>query len=107
MSARAGITGECRRCGACCVEAWRFSHNVPKDPGDGNRYRWEEAAVAIKTTGEGEPCRALAFDPETGLAVCTFHGPEKQEVCQRYPTTPTEILFSTCGFRPLGEFQDD
>ena len=94
--------GECKRCGRCCVEAWRFAYTAEVDDKTG-----EILPSSIKAEPRIEPedteyfvnkkrCAQLSYD-DKGKAVCNIQE-NKPLVCKLYPTVPGDLIFETCGY---------
>lgn len=93
-------TGSCLRCGMCCVEPWRFAYEakmiLPDVPDMESLHLPTDPKARERKEGEGA-CPRFAWDPETGLAVCTIQE-TKGEICQRFPIFLEDIVFEGCGF---------
>jgi hypothetical protein len=93
-------SGECLRCGQCCVDAWRFSYSgkrILPDEFDWTTVKLEKVRAADDTEGDHNICPQLVFEIETKKAVCLEYD-KRGGICPLYPLGPEEVIFPGCGF---------
>ena len=79
------IVGECKQCGLCCKENWRFAYRMVLGES-------LEADYQSKPPDRYIPC--ISFDPKTNL--CLDHEEDKVPVCKYWPLLESDLEQISC-----------
>jgi hypothetical protein len=87
------IVGECKQCGLCCRENWRFDYSLILGESITSDYKTEPPK-------DYKPCEI--FNTETNT--CTQHGENKIPVCKYWPLLETDLDQIDCpGYKIMEE----
>lgn len=85
------IVGECKQCGLCCREAWRFEYACSLG---------HSLKPIYKTKQDRSLCQS--FDSDTNK--CKVHNKDKPSVCKYWPLLETDLDQIDCpGFKIIKE----
>lgn len=90
------MTGECKRCGSCCLYGQAFVYHITKDGDDELVFTFQGVNERMKDVID--PCQQLIFDIKTHEPICNIYE-YRPSVCVRFPQCEGELIFKDCGYR--------
>jgi len=87
---KGSIQGECKQCGLCCKEAWKFNYEVGMDEGE----KINPIRPKYKNKKPKEHILCSKFDKKTNR--CKIHNKEKPPQCEYWPLLLSDLDIIKC-----------